>query len=219
MSCGAHALGRGLRLPGRVEQSIQGRTGTRQRGVKCAFALQKLFYLTQLGILWEDDAFEVVLDPGSDEVEKRCLGPVPATCGNTGCRLRPPQPCNNIGTIRSGVLREIPAQPGKHTFTERIYCTCWGCGGQRSSGMELVPAGEGPWRGDTHRRRDYDDVHGGQIGQRINLFATADAEDSPTDQEQRQIAADVGGNAELFCEVELQAEGPLESEHGRDRIR
>src|SRR4051812_29718778 len=35
-------------------------------------------------MLRKDDAFEVVFDPGTDEVEKQCLGPVPATSGNTG---------------------------------------------------------------------------------------------------------------------------------------
>jgi hypothetical protein len=35
-------------------------------------------------MLRKDDSFKVVFDPGSDEVEKLCLGPIPALGGNTG---------------------------------------------------------------------------------------------------------------------------------------
>src|ERR1700752_371783 len=35
-------------------------------------------------MLWKDDSFEVVFDPGTDEVEKQGLGPAPAHCRDTG---------------------------------------------------------------------------------------------------------------------------------------
>src|SRR5579864_1896624 len=97
-------------------------------------ALQDTFYLTQIGILRKDDAFEVVLDPGSDEVEKQCLGPVPAYRGNTGCRL--------IRGYRS--RRNILAQPSIHRLTELVNCTCRPSAGQRRfSRDQLVPLGKG----------------------------------------------------------------------------
>src|ERR1035438_79371 len=94
------------------------------------FALQDTFYLTQIGILRKDDAFEVVLDPGSDEVEKRCLGPVPAYRGNTGCRF-----------TRTYGSRENPfAQPSIHRLTEPVNCTCGSSAGQCSlSRHQIVP--------------------------------------------------------------------------------
>src|SRR5271165_1812501 len=100
-----------------VEQAVHRRAGARQRSVTRALAQQQLFYLTQLGILWKDDAFEVILDPGLDEVEKRRLGPVPAPGGNTGCRL-------------DFSLRDSLSQPVEHTSARPIDCTCEAQAGQ-----------------------------------------------------------------------------------------
>src|SRR6516164_9004192 len=71
----------------RAEQAINSRSGARQRGVTrsiAGLAVKHTLNVTQFGMLKKDDAFEVVFDPGTDKVEKLCLGPVPATCGNTG---------------------------------------------------------------------------------------------------------------------------------------
>src|SRR5947209_18109237 len=82
-----HSFCSSFSLLPRVEQSIDRRTGTRKRSITSSIAglaIKHTLDVTQLGMLRKDDAFEVVFDPGTDEVEKRCLGPVPAFCGNTG---------------------------------------------------------------------------------------------------------------------------------------
>src|SRR5262249_8738999 len=50
-------------------------------------AIEKLLDLAQFGILRKYDAFEVVFDPGTDKVEKRCLGPIPTIGRDTGGSL------------------------------------------------------------------------------------------------------------------------------------
>ncbi len=163
------------RLPTRT--TIQRRAGARQRCILRACALQQLFYLSQLGILRKDDAFEVVLDPGSDEVEKRCLGPVPAKCGNTGCRPNLYPTKSKSGTCRGPCLRKTLAQPGKHTRAELVYCTCGISAGQCGLGLsgwgskrrvctrdQRVPLRESLGRRDPNRRRDHDDVRHGKSG-------------------------------------------------------
>src|SRR5207253_8479167 len=77
--------GRGF-LPGRsrTEQAVNSRTGAEQRGIPRAFSLEHTLHLAQFGMLRKDDLFEVVFDPGTDEVEKRGLGPAPAAGRDTG---------------------------------------------------------------------------------------------------------------------------------------
>src|SRR5262249_4026825 len=57
---------------------------TRQRRIAGARSLQHTFDLAYCGILGKDDTFEVVFNPGTDKVEKQCLGPVPALVWDTG---------------------------------------------------------------------------------------------------------------------------------------
>ena len=145
--------------------------GARQRCVPRTFALQDTFHLAQLGILWKDDAFEVVLDPGSDEVEKQCLGPVPAHRGNTGCRL-----------TRRCSLREKVVRPVKRPLTKLVYCTCGVSAGQFSlPRCHLIPARKGRRRRNSHGRRDHHQMRGWQVGQGIDLLAASGAQHrSPT---------------------------------------
>ena len=60
-------------------------------------ALKRSLYLTQFGILRKYDAFEVVFDPGSDKVEKQCLGPVPAILAAWDTGLGAPSPILRLG--------------------------------------------------------------------------------------------------------------------------
>src|SRR5664280_2143219 len=152
------------------------------------FALQDTFYLTQIGILRKDDAFEVVLDPGSDEVEKRCLGPVPAYRGNTGCRL----------TRGYGSRENTFAQPGKYSLAELVHCTCGSSAGQfRFSRDQSVPLRKRLWSRNANWRRHQHQVHARQILQRINLFAVTDPQYRAADQEERHVAAYLGGDPHL----------------------
>src|ERR1700747_1856799 len=52
----------------------------------------------------KDDLFEVVFNPGTDEVEKQGLGPAPATCRDTGnapaFKRNLPQPRGNLPAER-----------------------------------------------------------------------------------------------------------------------
>src|SRR3954447_17303256 len=104
-------------------------------------------------MLRKDDAFEVVFNPGTDKVEKLCLGPVPATCGNTGC----------WSLITA-------AQPGIHTAAERYDFSGLRSIGQSSSALgrgarahrfggftfrKRVPVGKGLRSGDADLRRDH----------------------------------------------------------------
>src|SRR6185437_896060 len=98
MAHGLHSFRSSLGLLLRIEQSIHCRTRARERSITrsvAGLAVEHTLNVTQFGMLREYDAFEVVLNPGTDEVEKLCLGPVPASCGNTGCwsLVTATQPC------------------------------------------------------------------------------------------------------------------------------
>src|ERR1019366_6426975 len=81
----AHASGCLQRALAAAEQTVHRRARSRQRSIIGAFALEHSLHVTQFGILRKDDSFKIVFYPGSDEVEKRILGPVPVTIGgNTG---------------------------------------------------------------------------------------------------------------------------------------
>src|SRR5664280_614827 len=169
------------------------------------FALQDTFYLTQIGILRKDDAFEVVLDPGSDEVEKRCLGPVPAYRGNTGCRL----------TRRYSSRENTLAQPGIHRLTELVNCTCGSSAGQfRFSRDQIVPLRKGLWSRNANWRRHQHQVHAGQIMQWINLFAMANTQHRSADQEKGHVAAYLGGNPHFVPGGDFRFECMLQPKHG-----
>src|SRR6184192_1827465 len=70
-------------------------------------------------MLRKDDSFKVVFDPGTDKVEKQCLGPVSSPAGNTGWGCT--------------------TQPRKHTVTEPIDCTGVIIGSQFALIMRDVP--------------------------------------------------------------------------------
>src|SRR5262249_13627034 len=159
-----------------------------KRRIPGAFALEHTLHVTQFGVLRKDDAFEVVLNPGTDKVEKQCLGPVPRPAGNTGW-----------GST---------AQPRKHTVTEPIDCTGVVRGSQfalvvrdvtRIAGAAvegllallpfvaylLVPVAKGLGRRDAHIRRGDHAVVSGQVFERQHLLSASHAEDRAPHQEQR----------------------------------
>src|SRR5690348_7068478 len=85
---GLHSFRSSFSLPLGIEQPVYRRSGAGERSITRSIAgltVEHTLDVTQFGMLREYDAFEVVLNPGTDEVEKLCLGPVPASCGNTGC--------------------------------------------------------------------------------------------------------------------------------------
>src|SRR5947209_2139318 len=82
-----HSFRCSFRLLRRIEQPVNSRSGAGERSITrsiTGLAVEHTLDVTQFGMLRKDDAFEVVLYPGTDKVEQLCLGPVPAICGNTG---------------------------------------------------------------------------------------------------------------------------------------
>ena len=61
----------------------------------------------------------------------------------------------------------------------------------------FVPTRESLGRRDPDRRRDHDQVQARQIRQRKDFLAATDAQHRSANQEQRQIAANFGRNAQL----------------------
>src|SRR5690348_1859051 len=73
-------------FPG-IKESVKSRSRAGKRSVTrsiTGLAVEHTLDVTQFGMLRKYDAFEVVLDPGTDKVEQLGLGPVPASGGNTG---------------------------------------------------------------------------------------------------------------------------------------
>jgi len=68
----------------RPEQPVERGARARQRCIHRPCSLKHTLHVSQCGILRKDDLLEVVLDPGTDKVEKRGLGPAPANCRDTG---------------------------------------------------------------------------------------------------------------------------------------
>src|SRR5215471_17885731 len=85
-------------------------------------------------MLRENDTFEVVFYPGTDKVEKQCLGPVPAFAWDTGWR------------------ESSTAQPLKNRIAERIYFIGAVRGRQFCGGLLVVPFGKGGRRRDAGLR-------------------------------------------------------------------
>src|SRR5215472_17091101 len=99
-------------------------------------------------MLRENDTFKVVLDPGTDKVEKQCLGPVPAFAWDTG----------------GG--KTLPTQPLKNGMAELIHFIGVVRGRQFCGRKFAVPVGESCRRGDTDVRRGDNAVEAGQIFER-----------------------------------------------------
>src|SRR5690349_6426309 len=73
-------------FPG-IKKPVKSRSGAGKRSITrsiAGLAVEHTLYVSQFGMLRKDDAFEVVLNPGTNKVEQLCLGPVPAICGNNG---------------------------------------------------------------------------------------------------------------------------------------
>src|SRR6516164_1493363 len=224
MTCCSHAHGGSFCHIRRIKQAVQGRTGAGQRRISRAFTLQDALNLTQLGIFRKDDAFEVVFDPGLDEVEKRCLGPVPALGGNTGCWHF------HITTLR----KETFAPSSVYRLIELSYCTCHVGDGQRGLGHlvachaeclvcvspieQSVPLSECLGRRDSYSRSDHNQRNFRKILQWIDFLATIDSENGSADQEQREIATYFGSYAQLVLWSEFDAERVLQSKHRGDGI-
>src|SRR5260370_5573913 len=127
------------------------------------------------------DPLEVVFDPGTDKVEKRCLGPASALCGDAGCRTT--QPGKNtqaepIYSIEAAVLSQFRGMGSirSSNIRRRVTPPGWRCIRFRH---ELIPIGKCPWGRNSERGGGNYAGDGMQIRQRINLFAPAQAENGP----------------------------------------
>ena len=68
----------------------------------------------------------------------------------------------------------------------------------RAYRVARVPVTKGLGRGNTYIGQGHDAGCGRKIGKRINLFAPANAQYRPANEEKRDIGTDFGGDAELF---------------------
>src|SRR6185369_3826711 len=111
-------------------------------------------------MLRKDYLLEVVFYHAPDEVEKRGLGPAPAsTARDTGCTTQPSR-------YRTAELNHSIGVRQTRQFGRRLH----------------IPVGEGLGSGNADRRGCDHARGGGKVGERVDVFATAYAEDGSSDQ-------------------------------------
>src|SRR5215469_5214187 len=111
-------------------------------------------------MLGKDDTFKVVLNPGTDKVEKQCLGPAPALGWDTGWG------------------KPATAQPFVNRVAERLYSI----GGLQARQFP-VPLCEGLGRRDANARCSRHAVELRQVLQPIDFHTSARAKHRPANQE------------------------------------
>src|SRR5581483_6364359 len=106
-------------------------------------------------MLRKDDLFEVVFNPGTDEVEKRGLGPAPAFIArDTGCTTQPSR-------YRTAELNHSIGVRQTRQF----------CG--LLPALLQVPVGKSFWSRNADRRRGDYARSRGKVGHRVDVFAAA----------------------------------------------
>src|SRR5579884_2117165 len=141
-------------------------------------------------MLGKDDFFEIVFDPGTDKVEKLCLGPVSFIGGDTGVLVVQPN-----GYCPAELSKSIDfsagGQPGSgfRISAPPIYPLTRRC-------MLFVPFSEGIFGRNSDSGCHNHAMHGRKIIKRKNLLPATDAEHGSADQEQRNVGPNLLGDTQ-----------------------